>query len=170
MEKAMKTTEITDKNFGTKLGDWKRSAGSMRQGLQDMVVFALSVYRDVGDAGYLSRLVVAANETKGVNGKLFLDFVRGHANVTWQHEKGSFRKSGGKGEPASVTMPSTNWWEFDKPRNESDKGKTIDVNKRLASLLDAIEKADDIAVDHKTARELLHKIEQAINPVKAVAA
>ena len=153
------TTNITTKNFTTKLSAWSKSAGSMRQTAQEILEFGFEQYLEHGDAGYLSRLVAAAFETKGINANQMKKFVLAHANLSWSGDTKSFSKTKGKkGEPnpAVVTTHGV-WWEFEKPASQAAK-KPLDVNARLTRLVDAIDGAEEIKISVREARALVNKL------------
>lgn len=133
---------ITTSNFNSKLASWIKSASSMRQGAQDILVFGFSVYAEHGDAGYLTRLYQAACQIRGLNAKQMADYIRAYANVTlskaadgqWVFKKAS------KGA-AEVKALDTVWWEYGRPKQEATT--EFKAFARIVAVANALEKALD---------------------------
>jgi len=139
MSNSMLTTTIAnDKNFGQKVSGFTRSAGNIRDGVQDMVAYGLVKYRDHGDAGSLSRLYAAAVDAKGVNAGRLKEYIVAHANVKLTRDKQKNPKfvKASKDEPRHVEEPTVAWYNFQKESAPADP--TIHVAKRLDSIATAI--------------------------------
>jgi len=156
------TNPITAKNFGSKLGSWKRSATSMRSTAQALLEFGFDRYAENGDAGYLSRMVAAAREIKGLNASRMMAYVTAHANVRWNEEKGSFSKAKKKDEPV-VQERAVSWYEFGKAEPTP---RPLDVNKRLESMLKAVQDADEVKFSSKEAYDTLRKIRSELEALE----
>lgn len=161
------TTSITTKNFASKVSTWSKAAGSLRQSAQDILDFGFSQFVEHGDAGYLSRMVVAAMETKGVNAAQMRRYVSHHTNLVWNEEGKLFRKAK-KGEAAHVEPVRGSWWEFEKAKGTTTK--PFDVNGRLTKLVDAMEEAIELKISPKEARELIAKLTKLVEQAETDAA
>jgi hypothetical protein len=157
------SSTITAKNFSTKLAAWKRSAGSLRDSAQAIIMFGFAAYRDHGDAGALSRMMAAAVDAKGVNAKRMDDYIRAHANVRWDDKSGAYRKAK-KGAAAEVTAPDVPWYEFEKP---AAGPRAYDINRALDAIRATIEKGDrDVKVSPIEARKLLDEIRSLVDTLE----
>jgi hypothetical protein len=156
---------ITTTNFNSKLASWLKTASSMRQGAQEIIVFGMEIYAEKGDTGYLTRLYQAACQVKGLNAKQMADYIRAYANVTlskaadgqWVFKKAS------KG--AAVVKPlDVVWWEYGKTKREVNN--KVMVFNRIVTIANAIESAIE---DPATVIELAD-VDAALAKLQAVIA
>jgi hypothetical protein len=159
------STTITTSNFNNKLESWLKSASTMRQGAQDIIVFGMEIYAEKGDTGYLTRLYQAACQVKGLNAKLMADYIRAYANVQLaKADDGQWVfKKAAKG--AAVVKPlDVVWWEYGKAKREANT-KVLVFN-RIVAVANAIESAIE---DPATVVELAD-VDAALSKLQAVIA
>lgn len=158
-------TTITSGNFNSKLATWIKSASSMRQGAQDILVFGMEIYAGKGDTGYLTRLYQAACQVKGLNAKQMADYIRAYANVTLSKAADGqwvFKKNA-KG--AAVVKPlDVVWWEHGRTKREASN--KVMVFNRIVTIANAIESAME---DPATVIELAD-VDAALAKLQAVIA
>lgn len=130
---------VNAKNFTAKLTAWTKTASSMRQGAQDIIVFGLEVYGSNGDTGYLTRLYQTAVATTGVNATRMKKYIVAHANLNMHKATDGqwvFRKVG---KVVEVKALVGNWWEWETaPAAASTK---FDLASRVLRVANDLEKA-----------------------------
>lgn len=140
----MKSHNITSKTFGKKLGSVIRSARSMRQNLQNIILFAMEHYANTGDTGFLDRCMAACVGVSSLPTQKMKLFIQEHANVTYREveikegkRKGEkirvFKK---RGKVPTYKEPTINWWEF-SVAGEATPDMDVD-----ASILNLVKKID----------------------------
>lgn len=161
-------TTITSGNFNSKLATWIKSASSMRQGAQDILVFGMEIYAGKGDTGYLTRLYQAACQVKGLNAKQMADYIRAYANVTLSKAADGqwvFKKSA-KG-PSEVKPLDVVWWEHGRTKREaSNKVMVFNRIVSIANTLEAAMEDSNVSIELADVDAALAKLQAVIAKAK----
>lgn len=164
----MKSTGITSKNFGTKLGGVVKSAKTMRANLQNLMLFGMEHYEASGDTVYLTKCMQSCVGVAALPTQKMKQFIQHHANVSWKEVKTKndtkdhvFKK---RGKDATYTPPTTNWWEFS---TAGDVQPDLDTDAAILNLIKRIEsKTKEGHVKNKTHAKqqlkMLHEMASAL--------
>ena len=148
-------TAITAKNFDSKLGSFVRTAKNQRETIQHFIEFGLTMAKEHGDLGYLSRFMVASVGVKSIPTRTIKDYKKEHANVKWVKTKDgshTFKKDGKKLE---VTEPETVWYEWKKAKHQAE----VDQEKRALSMFKAYaKKLKDIGKSQEEVMDILNEV------------
>jgi len=150
-------SEITTKNFKSKLASVIKSAKTQRDNVQSIISFGLSHFKQHEDACYLTQALNAAIGVKSLPTVTLKDYIKEHANLVWQKGKDDKLQFKKEGKDVKVTMPTVAWYEWDGGKH--NKVTTdMDVMAQTKALLKRIQAG---LKDHKV------KDEQAAKNVEA---
>ena len=137
----MKSSNITTKNFGRKLGGVVKSAKTMRANLQNLILFGMEHYSATGDTVYLTKCMHACVGVSSLPTQKMKQFIQHHANVSYRKIKNKagneelvFKK---RGKVAEYSEPTTNWWDFS---NAGQATPDLDTDARIINFIKAIDK------------------------------
>lgn len=136
----IQVSDITAKNFKSKLAGFKTSILTQRDNLQEFLEFGLLHYKKHGNTLYLSQTLNVCVGVKALPTKAIKDYIKDHANVTWAKNKDGdmiFKKSG---KQVEVTMPSVIWYNSKHVAKDQAKAD-MDVLARTKTLLTSLNNA-----------------------------
>lgn len=138
----MSTIAITTGNFNAKLASFKKSSLSIRDNAQELIVFGLNQYREHGDAGYLSRLIAAANEVKSLPSRTLKEYIKAHANLMYTKGPDKIERFAkvSKSAPIEVTMPEVTWYNWEG-NNTNQATADFNITQQLKALMGRYKKA-----------------------------
>ena len=165
-------SNITAKNFTSKLNTTINSHATQRDNLQALLEFGIEFYNgdhteNSGDTVYLTKTLNACIGVKSLSTIKMKDFIKDHANVSWVKTTDNsmvFKKI--KKEKVTVKEVTTKWYDFE---NEKHQAKAdVHPMTQLKSWLTRTEKAikDGLVKDS----EEMDKAIEAMNNVKALLA
>jgi len=101
------------KTFNRKLAAVVKSAKTMRDNVQELIVAGLVHFDEHGDATYLTELVRACQGVRSLPTTTISEYIKIHANVGWgklKDQKGGFKKIG---KDIEVKMPEVTWYDWE---------------------------------------------------------
>jgi len=153
-------TELTTKNFKSKLAGLIKSAKSQRDNINAFILFGLKHYEEHGDSTYLTQVLNACVNVKSLPTITIKDFIKEHANLLWTKNKAGafcFKK---QGTEVKVTMPTVTWYNW-KGGKHNATTPDMDVIGQAKSLLARIKKAGTHVKDVESAK----KVEEALRSI-----
>ncbi len=161
---------ITVKNFSTKLSGVIKSASSMRDNLQALLLFAMDHYGVHKDTTYLTRCMAACVGVKALPTQKMKEYIQAHVNVTYREIEVKKGKDKGKkvrvfkmkGTHPEFTIPSVPWYAFSKA---GDVVTDLDVDARVTSFVKALENKlkEEKVTNKKHATEAIAALNQLKN-------
>lgn len=166
-------SEITAKTFDRALANALKGAASMRAKVQELLGFGLTAYNTHDDAGYFTRLVLAAENEPSLPHVKIRKYILGHTDLAWGEGKdGKMRFARSKKPERTENLPMTTpWWEWGAEKAEK-AAPSLDINARMHRLLNDIKAAKgSVAVDRAKLREQIRELDILLQPelVKAAA-
>ena len=124
------------KNFNARLSSTLKSAVSLRDNIQGLLIFALVHFREHGDTSYLTKIMNGTIGVKSIPTATIKDYIKNHAPVVWKENKKKdgllFKKTG---ECSDTVIPNKPWYEFSQQHQAK---KDMDVLAQARSLLKRI--------------------------------
>lgn len=133
-------TSITGKNFNAKLGAVIRSARSMRESIQLLILFAVEHYRTTEDATYLTSIIQQTYGVKSLPSRTIQRYIQAHANVKLMKAKDGnmvFKKAA---KVVIVKQLEVVWYLFD---NGHQAAPDMDIFNSLQGIINRVHKAID---------------------------
>ena len=93
------------KTFNRKLSGVVKSAKSMRENVQELIVAGLVHFEEHADTGYLTDLVRACQGVRALPTATINEYIQTHANVAWGKLKDGQKGYKKVGKEVEVTMP-----------------------------------------------------------------
>ena len=109
------------KTFNRKLSGVVKSAKSMRDNVQELIVAGLVHYEEHQDTGYLTDLVRACQGVRSLPTTTISEYIKLHANVGWgklKDGKPGFKKVG---KDIEVQMPEVTWYDWEGGKHNEVK-------------------------------------------------
>lgn len=125
------------KTFNRKLSGVVKSAKTMRDNVQELIVAGLVHYEEHGDTGYLTDLARACKGVRALPTTTITEYIKAHANVGWgklKDKRLGFKKVG---KDIEVQMPNVTWYDWEG----GDHNVIKEDYDMLASVRSAVTKA-----------------------------
>lgn len=162
-----KSTIVTAANFNTKLSSAVKRTTTVKNDLQELLMFGLAHYgSEAQDTCYLTKCVKACVGVGALDTRKMREYLQTHANIAWTKIEIKSGKDAGKvdyvfkkkGDHAEVSLPDYPWFDFEKA--PADK-PAIDVLMKLANFRKMIAKEinDQHVTDVAMARRVLEAID-----------
>lgn len=136
----IQVSDITAKNFKSKLAGFKNSMLTQRDNLQEFLEFGLLHYKENGNTVYLSQTLNVCVGVKALPTNAIKEYIKEHANVQWKKNKDGDMVFKKVGKQVEVTMPSVIWYNSKHVAKDQAKAD-MDVLARTKSLLTSLTKA-----------------------------
>lgn len=133
-------TNLTDKQYNTKLNAFIKSSTTQRDNCQVLIVQGIQQYIDSGRTTRLSMFLSKSVAVKSIPTVTIKDFIKEHTNLKYAKNKaGEYMFLKDTASEAVNVLPTTNWYDWTKAKHNNVKD--IDYAKRLTNdVKKAIEK------------------------------
>ena len=125
------------KVFNRKLSAVVKSAKTMRENVQELIVAGLVHFEQHNDTTYLTELVRACQGVRALPTTTISEYIKLHANVGWgklKDGKPGFKKVG---KEVEVTMPEVTWYDWEGGKHNEVKSDYL----FLSTIKSAVTKA-----------------------------
>jgi hypothetical protein len=178
---ATQITEISAKNFDEYLADTVKSAGTIRQRWQLLIIFGLTIAAKTNrDFAPLTKVYGAMRGARGTNHPLAQRYIcaslplvyrDGYTNKNGKDIPAAFLKRKDAGEEF-VLIDNGNWWEFSTDgTTKTQTTKPLDVNGRMTKLVDSLTDAwnnsDEVKLSYKELKAQIRKLQELADRIEA---